>query len=300
MFDRFTERARKTMMLARQEAQRLNHDYIGTEHILLGLVAGGDSVGTATLKALGVRPEQVRSAVQAAASPGRKPATLGQLPFTPGSKTVLEDALEEAQGLGHSYIGTEHLLLGLVRDGHGIAGDVLAGLGVSRDAARAQVVELSGGESPGADPATAQERRRVIPAVLRRAREQATSLRHDFVGTEHMLLAVASDAGPAAEVLASAGATPEALRVAVARIRGGGTGAADRGPHAYPFTPSAHAAVGRIDAATHELDRFPLGPEHVLLALLDVPEGIALAVLRSLAIDPAHLRAELVRRVRGT
>ncbi len=155
MFDRFTERARKVMSLARQEAQRFNHDYIGTEHILLGLVQEGSGVAAQVLKNLDVELRKIRIEVEKIVKNGTNMVTMGQLPFTPRAKKVLELALEEAQNLGHNYIGTEHLLLGLIRENEGIAAQVLLNLGTKLEDVREEVLELlgadqsEGGGTPG-------------------------------------------------------------------------------------------------------------------------------------------------------
>jgi ATP-dependent Clp protease ATP-binding subunit ClpC len=148
MFDRFTERARKVMTLARQEAQKLNNDYIGTEHILLGLVQEGSGVAAQVLKNLDVDLRKVRAEVERLVEQGTSPVSGSQLPFTPRAKRVLELALEEAQNLGHNYIGTEHLLLGLIRESDGPAAHVLQNLGVKPEEVREEVVELLGAEPP--------------------------------------------------------------------------------------------------------------------------------------------------------
>ena len=133
MFDRFTERARRTMSLARQEALRFNHDYIGTEHLLLGLLAEGSGVAAQALTNLRIDLSEVRAEVEKIVRPGTRPVSLAQLPFTPRAKKVLELSLEEAQSLQHSYIGTEHLLLGLLREKDSIAARVLVRLGTKLD-----------------------------------------------------------------------------------------------------------------------------------------------------------------------
>jgi ATP-dependent Clp protease ATP-binding subunit ClpC len=146
MFDRFTERARKVMGLARQEAQRFGHDYIGTEHILLGLVQEGSGVAAQVLKNLDVEMKKIRLEVEKIVKNGTNTVTMGQLPFTPRAKKVLELALEEAQNLGHNYIGTEHLLLGLIRENEGIAAQVLMNLNVKLEEVREEVLELLGAD----------------------------------------------------------------------------------------------------------------------------------------------------------
>ncbi|MHC4469876.1 MAG: ATP-dependent Clp protease ATP-binding subunit [Planctomycetota bacterium] len=146
MFDRFTERARKVMGLARQEAQRFGHDYIGTEHVLLGLVQEGSGVAAQVLKNLDVEMKKIRLEVEKIVKGGTNTVTMGQLPFTPRAKKVLELALEEAQQLGHNYIGTEHLLLGLIRENEGIAAQVLMNLNVKLEEVREEVLELLGAD----------------------------------------------------------------------------------------------------------------------------------------------------------
>ncbi len=147
MFERFTERARKVMSLARQEAQRLNHEYIGTEHILLGLIQEGSGVAANVLKNLDVDPRKIRAEIERIVKPGSGTIQMGQLPFTPRAKKVLELALEEANNLGHNYIGTEHLLLGLLRENDSVAAQALTSVGLKLEELRDEVLEFLGAES---------------------------------------------------------------------------------------------------------------------------------------------------------
>src|SRR5690348_2809747 len=140
-FDKFTERARKVLSLAQEEAQRFNHPYIGTEHLLLGLVREGEGVAARVLTNMGVQLPKVRSAVEFIIGRGEG-AVIGEIGLTPRAKKVIELAVDEARRLDHSYIGTEHLLLGLVREGEGIAAGVLESLGVSLEKVRAQVMQV--------------------------------------------------------------------------------------------------------------------------------------------------------------
>ena len=140
MFERFTDRARRVVVLAQEEARLLGHNYIGTEHILLGLIHEGDGVGARALESLGISLVAVRGRVEDII--GRGVATpSGHIPFTPRSKKVLELALREALALGHNYIGTEHVLLGLLREGEGVGAQVLIALGANLEAVRARVLE---------------------------------------------------------------------------------------------------------------------------------------------------------------
>src|SRR3954449_12904140 len=138
-FDKFTERARKVLQLAQEEAQRFNHNYIGTEHLLLGLVREGEGVAAKVLANLGVELNKVRSAVEFIIGRGDR-TVAGDIGLTPRAKKVIELSVDEARRLNHHYIGTEHLLLGLVREGEGIAAGVLESLGVSLDKVRSQVI----------------------------------------------------------------------------------------------------------------------------------------------------------------
>jgi ATP-dependent Clp protease ATP-binding subunit ClpC len=148
MFERFTDRARRVVVLAQEEARMLNHNYIGTEHILLGLIHEGEGVAATALESMDISLEAVRSQVEAIIGQGVAVPT-GHIPFTPRAKKVLELSLREAMQLGHNYIGTEHILLGLVREGEGVAAQVLEKLGADLNRIRQVVVALlsSGVES---------------------------------------------------------------------------------------------------------------------------------------------------------
>jgi hypothetical protein len=141
MFERFTDRARRVVVLAQEEARGLNHDYIGTEHILLGLIHEREGVAARALTELGISLEGARNQVVAEIGHGKQ-APGGHIPFTPRAKKVLELSLREALQLGHNYIGTEHILLGLIREGEGVAAQVLVTLGASLERVRQQVVQL--------------------------------------------------------------------------------------------------------------------------------------------------------------
>src|SRR5471032_2150135 len=144
MFERFTDRARRVVVLAQEEARMLNHNYIGTEHILLGLIHEGEGVAAKALESLGISLEGVRSQVEEIIGQGQQ-APSGHIPFTPRAKKVLELSLREALQLGHNYIGTEHILLGLIREGEGVAAQVLVKLGADLNRVRQQVIQLLSG-----------------------------------------------------------------------------------------------------------------------------------------------------------
>ncbi|HRN29152.1 MAG TPA: Clp protease N-terminal domain-containing protein, partial [Terrimesophilobacter sp.] len=144
MFERFTDRARRVVVLAQEEAKMLNHNYIGTEHILLGLIHEGEGIAAKALEALGISLDAVREQVQDIIGQGQQQPT-GHIPFTPRAKKVLELSLREALQLGHNYIGTEHILLGLIREGEGVAAQVLVKLGADLNRVRQQVIQLLSG-----------------------------------------------------------------------------------------------------------------------------------------------------------
>src|SRR3954467_6211842 len=157
MFERFTDRARKVMALANQEAQRFNHEYIGTEHILLGLVKEGSGVGANVLKNLDVDLRKVRLEVEKLVKSGPDMVTMGKLPQTPRAKKVIEYAIEEARNLNHNYVGTEHLLLGLLREHDGVAAQVLMNLGLKLEEVRDEVLNLLGAGVENEEPASQEK-----------------------------------------------------------------------------------------------------------------------------------------------
>src|SRR6516225_5087012 len=144
MYERFTDRARKVMQLANQEAQRFNHEYIGTEHILLGLVKEGSGVAANVLKNLDVDLRKIRLEVEKIVQSGPDMVTMGKLPQTPRAKKVIEYSMEEARNLNHNYVGTEHMLLGLLREQEGVAAQVLMNLGLKLEDVREEVLNLLG------------------------------------------------------------------------------------------------------------------------------------------------------------
>ena len=189
MFERFTDRARRVVVLAQEEARLLNHNYIGTEHILLGLIHEGEGVAAKALESLGISLEAVRAQVEEIIGHGGT-APSGHIPFTPRAKKVLELSLREALQLGHNYIGTEHILLGLIREGEGVAAQVLVKLGADLSRVRQQVIQLlsgyagakegapqGGGASPRGHPGRARSCSTSSVATSRSSRATRSSTR---------------------------------------------------------------------------------------------------------------------------
>jgi hypothetical protein len=267
MFERFTDRARRVVVLAQEEARMLNHNYIGTEHILLGLIHEGEGVAAKALESLGISLEAVRQQVEEIIGQGQQ-APSGHIPFTPRAKKVLELSLREALQLGHNYIGTEHILLGLIREGEGVAAQVLVRLGADLNRVRQQVVHLVGtATSEDADPAGPRTRETVVARrptgrefwltdvqiSLARIAERLTAIeRHLGIATPPTPAPAPADPGPAAP--APAAAAPEdrlATEEEVASWRETASG--------REATPGEETASG--EASTAATDSPPEGPE---------------------------------------
>jgi ATP-dependent Clp protease ATP-binding subunit ClpC len=191
MFERFTDRARKVMALANQEAQRFNHEYIGTEHILLGLVKEGSGVGATVLKNLEVDIKKLRLEIEKLVKSGPDMVTMGKLPQTPRAKKVIEYAIEEARSLNHNYVGTEHILLGLLRESEGIAAQVMMSLGLKLEEIRQEVLNLLGA---GMDTGPSGLDMKMGPATGRKPKSKTPAL--DSFGRDLTKLAEEGELDP--------------------------------------------------------------------------------------------------------
>ncbi|HEX9988443.1 MAG TPA: DinB family protein [Chloroflexia bacterium] len=301
-FDKFTERARRVLQLAQEEAQRFNHNYLGTEHLLLGLVRETDGVASRVLAGLGIELDRVRQAVEAAIERGTYEAQ-GEIGLTPRSKRVIELAVDEARRLNHHYIGTEHLLLGLVREGEGIAAGVLESLGVSLETVRDKVLEVlasvqgtmtseshsSTREGPARfDKFTEQARK-----ALQLAQQEAQHFNHNYIGTEHILLGLLREWDDvAARVLNNLGIELHKVRSAVEFIIGRGE-RMEFGE--IGLTPRAKRVIELSVDEAHRLNHDYIGTEHLLLGLIREGEGIAAGVLESLGVSLDRVRREVIK-----
>jgi len=191
MFERFTDRARKVMALANQEAQRFNHEYIGTEHILLGLVKEGSGVGATVLKNLDVDIKKLRLEIEKHVKSGPDMVTMGKLPQTPRAKKVIEYAIEEARSLNHNYVGTEHILLGILRESEGIAAQVLLDIGLKLEEVRQEVLNLLGA---GVDDGPAALGMKMSPTIGRKTKSKTPAL--DSFGRDLTQLAEDNELDP--------------------------------------------------------------------------------------------------------
>src|SRR6059036_3189256 len=203
-FDRFNDRAKRVLALAQDEAIRFNHNYIGTEHLLLGLVREGEGVAARVLDSLGVELSKVRTAVEFIIGRGDQKISPSEITLSPRTKKVIDLAIDESRWMGQSYVGAEHILLGVIREGEGIASGVIESLGVSLPTLRMKVIQLlgaSGFQAPptGTEPPvphaheTGPFNRFTDRAkrVLALAQDEAIRMGHTYVGPEHLLLGLA-------------------------------------------------------------------------------------------------------------
>src|SRR5580692_1040954 len=168
MFERFTDRARRVVVLAQDEARGLNHNWIGTEHLLLAVIREGHGVGAKALESMQISLDAARQQVESMIGRGQNPVGDGPIPFTPRAKKVLEQSLLESLQLGHDYIGTEHILLGLMREGDGVAAQVLVKLGADLNRVRQQVIQLLQGYQAPVAPVVVDELRDRLASMAAR------------------------------------------------------------------------------------------------------------------------------------
>jgi ATP-dependent Clp protease ATP-binding subunit ClpA len=218
MFERFTDRARKVMALANQEALQFHHEYIGTEHILLGLAKEESGVGAKVLKNLDVDLLAVRRGVEKLITAGPNQVPQSKLPQTPRAKKVIEYAIEEARNLNHNYVGTEHLLLGLLREHDGVAAQVLMNLGLKLEEVREEVLKLLGiDERPLFIDYSTPEAQQAADLAGQSARDMG----HRAICTGHLLLGLLEEPqGLAARLLAKLGVTPQMVRDELVKFGG--------------------------------------------------------------------------------
>ncbi len=321
-FDKFTERARKVLQLAQEEAQRFNHNYISTEHILLGLVREGDGVAARVLNNLGVDLDKTRAAVEAITERGDR-MVMGEIGLTPQAKRTIELAVDAARHLNHHYIGTEHLLLGLTHLDDDRTAQIFKSLSISAEKVRAQVIEVlkssSGyGASSGKQTANrpfgrllnrgkearvSKEREAEVSfafdkftkrarRVLQLAQEEAQRFNHNYIGTEHILLGLVREGdGVAARVLNNLGIELHKVRSAVEFIIGRG----DRMVMGeIGLTPRAKRVIELAVDEARRLNHKFIGTEHLLLGLVREGEGIAAGVLESLGVSLEKVRAQVI------
>ncbi len=312
----FTPRAQQALALARKEADRINHNYVGTEHLLLGMLKLGQGIAVNVLQRLGLDLETVRQEVEKQVGPGPETKMAGNIPFTPRVKKVLALASKEAKALNQSYVGTEHILLGLLCEGDGVAARVLTTLEVDIERTRNEVLrELDPNFSHGeaeplpralarapsiedlpAEPSTGTEFTPRAKEVLVLSRKEAGRLGHGCLGTEHLLLGLLSfGQGVAVHVFQKQGLNLEVVRAEVEKQTGLGPETASSG--LIPYTPCAKKALVQAALEARALRHSYVGTEHLLLGLLGDGEGGAACVLKALEIDREQLRADILKEL---
>ncbi|CCF84664.1 Clp protease N-terminal domain-containing protein [Nitrolancea hollandica] len=283
-FQKFTDRALRVLTLAREEAQRFNHNYIGTEHLLLGLVREEGGVAARVLRNMGVDLVKARTAVEFIIGRGDS-MIVDEMRLTPRAKRVIELADREAQKLHHHFIGTEHLLLGILTEGQGIAAGVLASLGVPLAEVRQQILSVIGQTYVPEDSETPDKFQKFTERareVLRYAQEEAQRLNHTYIGPEHLLLGLVREGdGVAARVLSNMGVDLRKVRAAVASIIGPRDSAA---VHELGLTPRAKQVIELAVDEARRLNHRYIGTEHLLLGLLAEGQSVAVGVLESLRV----------------
>ncbi len=281
-FDRFSNRAKRVLALAQDEAVRFNHRYIGPEHLLLGLVREGEGAAARALDALDVKLSRLRSAVELLVGRGDATSSPSEIVLHPQTKKIIELAVDEARRLGQGFVGTEHLLLATLREGDNMAMRALESLGATMDRVRAQVIAAAGQSAPE-PPAAHLPRPRfgrataAISGVRTVAREEALALGHDWIGTEHLLLAVLRPAFPfTVRPLLTLGITYEKALAEVVAI----VPRTDGRPANAQMTPRTYGVIGYAKGVAdfHALD----GSRALLIALVADDEGIAGQVLAKL------------------
>ncbi len=301
-FDKFTKHAREALSLAQEEARRFQHNYIGTEHLLLGLIHEDEYIAAKALHNLGIEPNKVRRTIEFIIGRGDR-IVLGEIGLTLGAKRVIKLAVDEARRLNHHFIGTEHLLLGLIREGEGIGASVLENSGVTLENVRTEVLVLLRSSDMGKDAFSKDDRfTKQARQALSLAQAEARRFQHNYIGTEHLLLGLVREGegegeSVAAKVLSNLGAELNKVRSAVEFIIGRG----DRivlGE--VGLTPRAKKV---IELATDEaccLNHSYIGTEHLLLGLVREGEGIGAGVLGELGVTLENVRTEILVLLRSS
>jgi ATP-dependent Clp protease ATP-binding subunit ClpA len=304
-FDRFNESGKRVLSLAQDEAIRHNHNYIGTEHLLAALIRDGDTVAARALASLGIELTKVRTALEFIVGRGDQPTTAGEITLSPRTKKVIELAIDESRRMGQPHVGAEHVLLGLIREGEGIASGVIESLGVSLPTVRLKVLELlaQSGTPPPANYAAPPPPRvhawgpfnrftDRAKRVLALAQDEAIRMGHTYIGPEHLLLGLARLAELAQadasmkQIFETLGVTVEQIRTELGKVIP---------PSGQPTLPSEIT----LSPETKEVLYFvhesagdkPVVPEHLLLAIVRDEQSFGAQLLTRLGVTPERVRA---------
>jgi predicted dehydrogenase len=322
----FTPRAQQALALARKEADRFNHNFVGTEHLFLGLIALNQGVAVNVLRKLGLELETVRMEIEKQIGTGPDQKMIGNIPYTPRVKKVLALASKESRNLNHTYVGTEHILLGLLLEGDGVAARVLKGLDIDIEQTRREILKeldpnldeanenhgerkTANPEVPsqevsttpvGADPLAREElMNNFTPRaqqVLALARREADGFHHNSVGTEHLLLGlIALGQGVSVTVLARLGLDLATVRAEVERQVASGSEQKMMGN--IPYTPGVKRVLIWASKEARNLSHTYIGTEHILLGLLKEGHDAVPQILKNLGVDAEKTRHEILREL---
>ena len=304
-FDRFNESAKRVLSLAQDEAIRQNHNYIGTEHLLAAMLRDGDTLAARALQSLGIDLAKVRTALEFIIGRGDQTTSPSQITLSPRTKRVIELSIDEARRMGHPYVGAEHILLGLAREGEGIASGIIESLGATMSMVRAKVVELlaASGTSPSAHYAAPPPRHGPqwspltrfsdrAKRVLAFAQDEAIRMGHTYIGPEHVLLGLArlaemADADVAMKrIFDTLGITLAQMRAELAKIIP--PAAEESLPTEITLSPETKEIIQIVNQSpATDL----ILPENLLLAMVRDAQSFAAQILARLGVTPERVRA---------
>lgn len=295
----FSPRAQQVLALARREADKLHHNFVGTEHLLLGMVALGQGAGVGALIQMGVNLETMRAEVIKRVGTGPDQKIFGNIPYTPRVKKALALGIKEAMAMGNTYVGTEHILLGLLREGGGVAALVLKGMNVDVEKARAAVLKLHQAGSQEAKEGAvsgADISKNLTPRaqrVLVLAREEVDALNLSYIGTEHVLMGlIRLEQGVAVSVLAKIGLDLKTVGPLVVALAG--PRPAEKSGEKVCYSDLVKEALSFAAEEARKLSHTYVGTEHILLALLRQHEGSAASIFRNFNVDTEAVRREIL------
>jgi len=309
MYERFTDRAYKVMQLANQEALRFNHEYIGTQHLLLGLVKEGSGVAAQVMRKFDIDMRKIRLEAEKLIRSGPDMVTMGKLPMTPAAKRVIKYAIEESEKLRHDCVDTEHILLGLLRENESVAAQILMNLGLRLDKART-IIENAIQQSNSAVSGWSEgEKERVFnelceqamseqftdraKKVLQLASEEAKRLNHKYIATEHILLGLIKEgSGVAVQVLRNLTVDPQEVVVEIERLTRKGIGKGERAT--LSLTVRSKKVMEYAKEESRFLGHGYVGTEHILLGLLREDAGAAAQILMYFDLRLEELETEIV------
>ena len=300
-FDRFNEGAKRVLALAQDEAIRFNHNYIGCEHILIGLIRAQGSVAARTLQTLGVELEKARTALEFIVGRGDSTTSPSEITLSPRTKKIIELAIDESRRLGHGHVGTEHMLLGLAREGESIASGILESLGITMNKVRHAVIQTLGATEAGSS--TQRSGRQYGSAsssygaasssarqVLLLAEDEARTMRHGHLGTEHLLLGLLRMEPASNSVLTDLGVTLERARADVLKAVPAGSGE----PSELTFSPRLQSLIGYAKGFADGTGT-AYSAESLLLALVSDPAGVGAQILEAMGVTAQKVREAVER-----